>query len=206
MAKKEKGMEVFQLVKESIINPIESSENITKKFNTTQKTLILTLIMSAVMMVVHLITAMVSAVLVPKCDFWTGTCKTVVDFNQLGKVDYVNEIFRYFLLFTVFIAAIVVIYYVLALVFKKSIEFMDVLRLVLLALVPFIASTMIVGPLLGLIYSPLYLFILFAGSLYSFAIISINIEDKLKFKNKTNFIFYALSAITLIYVLQYYLF
>lgn len=192
--------------KNTLINPVHNMDNNVSKIGDAKNTCILAGIFSLAMMVLNLLTMMLSSIFTRKCDFWTGKCKTKIDFGALGNLDYVELVFKYLFMFALFAFGVAVIYYVVGLVLKKNANYIKILKITLIAMIPSILANLLVGPILGLIWNDLRLFINVLGTIYTLFILTFSLKNELKINSTDELIVYSVVSVTILYIMKYYVF
>ncbi|MEG0826436.1 MAG: YIP1 family protein [Bacilli bacterium] len=197
---------LLKIVKNTVINPIENMDENIKVLDSSKKTLIFALIMSGIMTVLNLLNVMISAMFVRKCDFWTGKCKTKFIFGGLDNLDYAELIFKYLFMYALFAFGIALVYYIGALIIKKNANYIKLLAITLVAIIPNIIASMIIGPIVGSIYGPMNSFISIAGTIYSILILTFSLKNELKIGDIDKLTIYNIIVIMILHILHYYIF
>ncbi len=206
MKKEKTKKNLFKFIKNCIINPIENMDNNTKDLDTPKKAIIFASILSIVMMILNLLTTILTSIFVRSCDFWTGKCKTRVIFENIGNLDYFNLIVKYLFMYAIFAFGVALVYYIIALIYKKNSNYFKVLSITLVAFIPNIVLDMILGPILGIVYGPLSTFASVAGNVYTIFILLFSLKNELKLNDTDKLIAYSLVCVVLLYMLKFYIF
>lgn len=197
---------IFSFMKNAFLKPVEKMEDNLKQIKDPKETFIFAGIVALLITVLNLLMTMLNSLFVKSCDFWTGKCKTKFTFSGLDNLDYGTLIFKYFLITAGFVLGAALIYYIVALVIKKNSNYVKILGMSLIALLPNIALSYIVGPILGIAYSPLNLFANMAGMIYTAFIMLFVLKEELKMNDIDKLVVYNLISVTLVYALKYFIF
>ena len=196
----------FKYILFALLKPFESFKEEETKLCNTKVSLVFSLIISVLMMLVALFKNIITTVFSKTLDYSTFNYKTNVDFSRLKDLDWISLIGKNLLIFIGMIVAIAFIYYIVSLIFKKSVNFIKVLSISSTSLIPYIVFGMVMSPLIGLIWKPLSVIMTVIGIVYSFLIL-VNLMNKdLTFDNEDKKIYFHLICLAIIGSAGYYLY
>ena len=196
----------FKYILFALLKPFESFKEEETKLCNTKVSLVFSLIISVLMMLVALFKNIITTVFSKTLDYSTFNYKTNVDFSRLKDLDWISLIGKNLLIFIGMIVAIAFIYYIVRLIFKKSVNFIKVLSISSTSLIPYIVFGMVMSPLIGLIWKPLSVIMTVIGIVYSFLIL-VNLMNKdLTFDNEDKKIYFHLICLAIIGSAGYYLY
>lgn len=159
-----------------LVKPFKCFKEEEEKLSYLKNSLILSAIVAGAMTILNLITAMITTVIYKEYSLFSSGYKTTIKFSRLSNLHYGELIFKNLLIYAVIIAAIALVYYLAALVFKKQVNFVKLLAVAASSLIPIVATSMIVSPILGLLWEPLAVIVSALGVIYS-VLILINLMD-----------------------------
>lgn len=171
----------------------------------TKNSLIISGGMAVIMMLINLITSMINAIFAKTFDYSTFSYKTKVDFGRLGDLDYGSLIFKNLLIYAGIIAAVAVVYFLFAMLFKKKANYIKLLSSTAISLLPTVIGSMFIAPILGKIWSPLAVVVSVASITYTIAILITLINDQVKLEDKNCAIYYHALSITVLLTAGYYI-
>lgn len=168
----------------AILKPFQAFSEEEEKLNDLKTSAILSGIVAGIMMLVTFIKTVISSIVVKTYDFSTASYKTKLVFENLKKLDYIDLIGKNLLIFAGIILGIAVIYYLAGLVMKKNIVFQKMLSISATAMLPFVALSLIVSPLLGLIWHYLEAIAFIIGIIYSVVILVTLMKKQISFEKE----------------------
>lgn len=189
-----------------LLKPFKSFKKEEKKLCNTKTSLIFSSIVAFLMMLVTLLKSMISVIFTKTIDYSTFKYKTSIDFSRLKDLDWLSLIGKNLLIFAGVIVAIALVYYIVSLIFKKSTNFIKLLSISATSLIPYIALGMIVSPLIGKIWTPLSIFAMIIGAVYSLLIFVNLINDNLTFDSIDLKIYFHLICLSILGSAGYYLY
>lgn len=204
-AKSKKPMNYIKFIIAFLIAPFKSFKDNEETLADTKTSLIISGGMSVIMMLITLFTSMINAIFAKTFDYSTFSYKTKVDFGRLGDLDYVSLIFKNLLIYACIIAAIALVYFLIAMIFKKKANYIKLLSSTAISMLPVVIGSMLVGPILGKIWSPLGLVVSIASIIYTIAILVTLINDQVTLEDKNYRIYYHGLSITILLVAGYYI-
>ncbi len=204
-AKSKKPMNYIKFIIAFLIAPFKSFKDNEETLADTKTSLIISGGMSVIMMLITLFTSMINAIFAKTFDYSTFSYKTKVDFGRLGDLDYVSLIFKNLLIYACIIAAIALVYFLIAMIFKKKANYIKLLSSTAISMLPVVIGSMLVGPILGKIWSPLGLVVSIASIIYAIGILVTLINDQVTLEDKNYRIYYHGLSITILLVAGYYI-
>ena len=204
-AKSKKPMNYIKFIIAFLIAPFKSFKDNEETLADTKTSLIISGGMSVIMMLITLFTSMINAIFAKTFDYSTFSYKTKVDFGRLGDLDYVSLIFKNLLIYACIIAAIALVYFLIAMIFKKKANYIKLLSTTAISMLPVVIGSMLVGPILGKIWSPLGLVVSIASIIYAIGILVTLINDQVTLEDKNYRIYYHGLSITILLVAGYYI-
>lgn len=155
-----------------------------------------------------LIQSMLRVVMEKSYDWSTGKTGTKWVWENLKELDYVQLVGKNLLLYLGIIAAISGIFYLASLVVKKELNFSKLLACASSAVVPLLSCSLLLSPLVSLVYQPLGMVVLVIGSIDTVVILyeAMNQELKLEGDKKIyfNLICFSIIALGLSYLYSKY--
>lgn len=143
----------FAYLKDVFVSPAKTTKKALKKVKTTQDAFMLSLFVTLTALVINLVVNMVSCIFVKQYSFLEGT-KLVVDFAQIGKLDYISLIFKAFAFIAVIILGIASVYYIATLVLKKEVPYRKFLIVSTNAFIPMAFVPLLICPIVSIISVP----------------------------------------------------
>lgn len=199
-------LNIIKYIISFVIKPFETYKNEEDKLTNTKTSLILCGIVAGAMMIINLLTSMISTIFVKHFDYSTLEYKTKLDFAGLNDLDYLGLIGKNLLIYICIIVAIAVVYYLASLVVKKSTNFIKILSISAISLIPYVVMGMLVSPILGKIWVPLSIVAAVVGIVYSIIIFVMLISDNIKFDKKDLSAYFHLACMTILGTVGYYAF
>lgn len=188
----------------TLIKPFDTFKKNEKNLKEPKNSFILAAIIAGVMMIINFIKSMISAIFVKKLDYSTWEYKTELDFSQLKDLDYLQLIGKNLLIYLAIIFVIAIIYYVSAVVAKKSPSFVKLVSVSATSFIPYIVVGMILSPILGKLWTELGVISGIMAIIYSIVIFAHLVSDEVSFDNKNYGIYYHLVAISLLLIIVYF--
>ena len=166
-----------------LLKPFQAFKEEESKFNDIKVAGIFSGIVAALMMACGLLSSMISAMFVKTLDPSTFKFKTTFSFDGLKNLDYVSLIFKNLLIYAVIILIIAGVYYIGTLILKKTVSFSKLLAGTASSIVPCTLLSMLVAPILGKIWTPLSIIVLYVGFVYSIIIFVSLMNDLIGFES-----------------------
>lgn len=200
---KETVMGCLSLILAVILKPVTALKNKIKDYSDFKSAGILVLFVALAEMIVNLLEAMISVIFVKKVNFFSGETKFEVSFEGLKNLDYFQLIVKNVFWILVVVAAVAGIYYIVAMVMKKNVNFFKLAAITAVSFVPVFAAAF-VGIIVAYIYAPLSSFIVFAAFIYSFLIFINAIDSEVEFKDVDFKVYFHTICLTVIFIIAYY--
>ena len=151
-----------------LIKPFQCFKEEESKLNNGKTSIILTLIVTVFMTLSNLIQTILSTVRVASYS-WTGYTYSW-QWDNLKNIKWFEVIGKNFLIYAGIILAITIVFYLGSLVVKKQLSFIKSLSISATSVIPTICGSMILSPILGMIWSPLSMVFTIIGLVYSLII------------------------------------
>ena len=193
--------EGFFIILAMLLKPFTAFKQESNKFNSFKNSAILALIISLVATVVSLVKTMFSAVRVT--SYWSSETKWV--WENLKEINYIKTIGTNFLIYIGIIAAIACVYYIASLVVKKQINFSKLLGIAACAVAPMVICSLIISPLLTMIYAPLGMGVTVVGGVYTVLITYELINNEIQLEGNTK-LYFNLICMSILAIAGYYLY
>lgn len=184
-----------------ILKPFTAFKEEIEKFSSLKNSIIMSLIMSVLATLVVLIQTMFNAV--REVSYFSSD--TTWNFDNLKDLDYVQIIGRNFLVYLGIIVAIATIYYIASLIAKKQTNFSKLLGISATSISPFILCSLIISPLVSLIYAPLSIIISIIGGVYTIVIIYEMMNSEIALEGNAKF-YLNLICLSLLAISVYFLY
>lgn len=197
-------MGYFFIILSVIIKPFKAFKEELNKFNSFKNSAILSLIVSGVATLINLITTMFNTVRTKNFDWSTGNYKTIWIWENLKELNYLELIGKNFLIYLGIILGIAIVYYVASLIVKKQTNFSKLLGISALSITPMLICSLILSPLLSLIWSELAMPIILVGMVYTIIILYETVNSELLLEGNAKYYFnlicFSIFGITLYYL------
>lgn len=194
---------IFKYLVNVCTKPLTATKTVLKKVTTIENAGILSAIVIGIMVVVNLFVKMISCIFVKQFSFGNGY-KTVIDFGQIAKLDFINLIFQNILIYALIILLIAVTYYIAGLVVKKEMKFTKLLIISTNSLVPVALITIIGVPIINIFSVQLAAILSILGILYSVIILVKNINTQIEFKDANKEVYFHVICLGIIIALAYF--
>lgn len=198
-------MEYFFIILAVIMKPFTSFKEELNKFNPFKNSAILSLIVSGTATIVNLITSMLTVVRVKSFNWSSGGYTTTWTWENLKNLDYVKIIGKNFLIYIGIIVAIACVYYIASLIVKKQINFSRLLGISALAVAPMILCTLVLSPLLSIIYAGLGMGVTIVGVVYTLLLLYEGMNSEIVLEGNAKY-YLNLICLSILGVAAYYLF
>lgn len=190
----------FLIIISTILKPFTAFKEELKKLNEFKNSAFLSLIVSGVFTIINFIVTAYNTVKVTQYDFILGKEKTNFVFENLKKLDFLQLIGKNFLIYLGVIAVIAVIYYIAGLIAKKQPTFSRLLGISAIATTPVMICSLILSPLISLIWADLAIPVIIIGAAYSIILLYEGMNSEISLdgnaKYYLNFICLAILAIS----------
>jgi len=196
---------LLEIIKDSILKPVNSVEENAASFKDAKMTFIFAGIITVLVTISNLLATMLSTIFSKQYDFWTQKYNWAISFSNLDSLDYFDLILVHFIQYALVILGVAGVYYLATLILKKSISYVKTLGIVSLAVIPNIILSFC-GSILGIIWSPLGLFIGSAAVAYTILILTFSLKNILKINDVDKLVFYNVVIIAVLKILEYVVF
>lgn len=153
-----------------LLTPIQYFKNEEEKLNDSKTSFMLSLIITLVMTVSSLIQAVIATVRVASYS-WSKGYTYSWKWENLKDMKWIELIGKNFLIYAGIIIAIATVFYIASRIIKKNLNFIKTLSISATSVIPATIGTMILAPIMGIIWSPLGIVFMMAGLIYSFVIL-----------------------------------
>ena len=164
-------MGYFILMLAVILKPFTTFKEELNKLSSFKNSAILSLIVSGIATIINLFTTMWNAVRVK--DFSWGSTDTTTKWvwENLKELKYIEIIGKNFIIYLGIILVIAAVYYITSLIMKKQPNFSKLLGISVLSVVPVLICSLVLSPLLGMIWIKLSMPVTIIGAVYSVLLI-----------------------------------
>lgn len=197
-------MGYFFMIIAIILKPFTSLKEELNKFNGFKNSAVLSLIVSGTATIINLLSTMWSAVRVKEFSWTTGNYTTSWVWDNLKNIKYVEVIGKNFLIYLGAIVAIALVYYLGSLIVKKQTNFSRLLGISALAVTPLLICSLILSPLLSLIWAELAMPIIVIGAIYTIVIIYEGINSEILLEGNAKY-YFNLVCLSILGIAAYYL-
>lgn len=180
----------------SFLKPFDTYKNNESALGDFKNSSILALIVVGIMTVISLLSTMLSAV--RHKSYFSG--KVTWNWDNLGDVEYFKTIGLDLLIYAGIIAAIAGVYYLASLVIKKNAKFSNLIGVATTAVVPFAICSLLISPILSMIYSPLGVAATIVGFVYAFVTLIELVNEIVIIDNKNTRIYYHLVCLSTVII------
>ena len=170
------------------VKPFSSMKEEVSKYSVLKNSIFLSLIVSVIAVLISLVRTMIQAVVVTNYSIFGGSETTWV-WENLKNVKYFEVIGKNLLLYLGIIVGIAAVYYIASTLLKKQSDFSRLLAMSALGVVPVYVGTLVLAPILSLMYAPLGMAITLINGLYTFLVLYEAINEEIPLEKKKNFIF-----------------
>ena len=185
------------------LKPVNAMKSKIKDYSDFKSAGILVLFVSLAKMIINLLRTMISVIFVKQRNFFSGETKFEVSFENLKDLNYFDLIVKNVFWSIVVIAAVAGIYYIVAMIMKKNVNYFKMVAITSVSFVPvFVAG--FVGIIVAYIYAPLSVFLIFASFIYSFLIFINAIDSEVEFKDADYKVYFHAICLTVIFIVAYY--
>ncbi len=196
------GQEYLGLLAGIFVKPAQVIKSSVPKFDDFKNSAILGVIVVVIATIASLIQSMATIVVEKRYTLFEGV-KTTIEWENLKDLDYFDVIFKNLLLYIGIILAIAVVYYGVSLLFKKKVSFPKFVGIASLAMIPMVAGSLILGPLLGMLYAPLNPILSLIGIVYSLFLLYEMMSQEVSLEGNAKFYFHML-CMTILLIVGYF--
>lgn len=184
-----------------ILKPYTTFKEELDNYDDFKNSAILSLIISIGATLISLITTMISAVKVN--SYFSEKTKWV--WENLKDIDYIQFIGKNILIYLGIIFSIAVVYYIASLIVKKQVNFSRLLGISALAITPMLICTLILTPLLTLVWAEISLPITIVGGIYTIILLYEGMNNEIKLEGNLK-CYFNLICFSVLMISAYYLF
>lgn len=154
-----------------ILKPFTTFKEELKKFSSFKNSAIITALVSGLVAIIRLVVSMISAVVVKNYDWSSASYKTTFVWDNLKNISYFKILGRSFLIFLGIIIVVAAVYYIASLIAKKQTSFSRLLGVSALSMVPVVVCSLVLSPILSLIWDKLTVPVILIGVVYTLIIL-----------------------------------
>lgn len=198
-------MGYFFIILAVILKPFTAFKEELNKFNGFKNSAILSLVVSGVATLVNLITSMLNIVREKSFDWSSGGYKTTWTWENLKELDYIEVIGKNFLIYLGVIVAIAAVYYIASLIVKKQTNFSRLLGISALAVAPMLICSLILSPLLSMIWAELAMPITLIGAVYTIILLYEGMNSEVLIEGNAKY-YFNLVCLSILGIAAYYLY
>ena len=188
-----------------ILKPFTAFKEELKKFDVFKNSMIMSLIVSGVSTLINLITTMLNAIIVKSYSWSSGKYTTTLVWENLKDLNYVEIIFKNFLIYLGVIFAIAVVYYLASLVVKKQTNFARLLGISSLVVTPVLICSLLLAPILSLIWAELAMPVIIIGLIYTIILLYENMNNEILLEGNVKY-YFNLVCLSILAVVIYFLY
>ena len=198
-------MGYFFIILAVILKPFTAFKEELSKFNGFKNSIILSVIVSGVATIANLVMSMLNSVMVKSFDWSSGSYTTTWTWENLKNIDYLEVIGKNFLIYLGVIVAIATVYYIASLIVKKQTNFARLLGISAMAVMPMIICSLILSPLLSLIWDELAIPITLIGVVYTVVLIYEGINSEISLNGNAKY-YFNLVCLSILGIAAFYLY
>ncbi len=197
-------IEYFKTLFAVILKPFTTFKNEISKFDNFKNSAILSIIIAIFSTVVSLLNTMYNTVRVTTGG-WFSEEKTEWVWENLKEIEYVKVIGMNLLTFLGIILAIAVVYYIASLLVKKNTNFSRLLGIAAISVVPMFICSLVLSPLLMMLYEPLGMAITIVGSIYTLIMIYETMNNEILLEGNAKY-YFNLICLSILLLAGYYIY
>lgn len=188
-------LDYFKYIISAFLKPFDTFKNNENSMNDIKNVSILAVITVGIMTVINLLSTMISAV--RRVSIFSGV---TWNWSNLKDVEYFKVIGLDLLIYAGIIAGIAGVYYLASLVIKKEAKFAKLLGAVTTATIPLTVCSLLLSPLLSMLYAPLGIAAAIVGGIYCVVTLFELINDIVVIENKNSRIYYHLICLSVVVI------
>lgn len=188
-------IDYFKYIISAFLKPFDTFKNNENSMNDIKNVSILAVITVGIMTVINLLSTMISAV--RRVSLFSGV---TWNWSNLKDVEYFKVIGLDLLIYAGIIAGIAGVYYFASLVIKKEAKFAKLLGAVTTAAIPLTVCSLLLSPLLSMLYAPLGIAAAIVGGIYCVVTLFELINDIVVIENKNSRIYYHLICLSVVVI------
>lgn len=196
---------IIKTILASIIKPISNIKNNNNILSSISNSFILLGIVSVMTMVINLVVTVLKTLFTKSQACFMGYCygEELSIAEKFKSIAWWPLIWQYVVIPAGIILLITCVYYIVSLIFKKTLNFPKLLGITTLSIVPALIVYVLISPIIGLMWAPGSIILIISGMLYSMSILFINLDKELNFENKDKFILFNLISVFVIILIVY---
>ena len=173
----------------TILKPATTLKDKISKFATFKCSFIFASFVSLIATLINLITAMFTSIVVKSYNWNLNDYETTWVWSNLKNVQYLEIILKSFLIYLGVIFVITVIYYLASLIKKKEVSFPKLLGISTLSLIPLLICSLVISPLIALVWEELGVLIVLAGFICTLVLLYENMNNEIALKGNIKYYF-----------------
>lgn len=192
-------MDYYFIILAVILKPFTAFKEELSKFSEFKNSAILSLVVAGTATIVNLLISMLNAVRVT--SYWSD--EVTWAWENLKELDYLQVIGKNFLIYLGAIAIIAAIYYIVSLIMKKQLNFSRLLGISTISVVPILVCTLMLSPLLGMIWTQLSLPVTLIGAVYTIVLLYEGMNNEIVLEGNMKYYFNLICLSILLLVIYY---
>lgn len=187
------GKGMLKTILMSMIRPASNFKESEAELTSTSNSAILAGVISVMVMIINLIVKVCTTLFTKS----TQTCimgycygEELTFTEKLKTIEWWPLIWQNVVIPASLIFLIASIYFIVALIFKKDTKYGKILGITSLSLVPALLTTVLISPVLGLMWTPLSIIVSGAAYLYSITILTILVYKEFNFEDDDKFLIF----------------
>lgn len=198
-------MGYFFIILAAILKPFTAFKEELNKFNNFKNSAMMSLVVSGVGTLINLITTMLNSVMVKSYDWSSGGYKTTWTWDNLKEIKYLEVVGKNFLIYLGVIIAIAAVYYIASLIVKKQTNFSRLLGIAAIAVAPMLVCSLVLSPLLALIWTKLAMPITLIGTIYTVVLVYEGMNNEVLVEGNAKY-YFNLVCLSILGIAAYYLY
>lgn len=198
-------MGYFFIILAVILKPFTAFKEELNKFNNFKNSAMMSLVVSGVGTLINLITTMLNSVMVKSYDWSSGGYKTTWTWDNLKEIKYLEVVGKNFLIYLGVIIAIAAVYYIASLIVKKQTNFSRLLGIAAIAVAPMLVCSLVLSPLLALIWTKLAMPITLIGAIYTVVLVYEGMNNEVLVEGNAKY-YFNLVCLSILGIAAYYLY
>lgn len=198
-------MGYFFIILAVILKPFTAFKEEINKFNSFKNSAIMSLIVSGAATLINLITKMLNVVMVKSYSWSSGGYKTTWTWENLKEIKYLEVAGKNFLIYLGVIVAIAVVYYIASLIIKKQTDFSRLIGISAIAVAPMLVCSLVLSPLISLIWAELAMPITLIGAVYTIVLIYEGMNNEVLVEGNAKY-YFNLVCLSILGIAAYYLY
>jgi len=202
------SLNYIQFVIAVLLKPITTMKKEVNKFEDVKNTLIFAGLVAGITTIVNLIKIIFNTVYTPAFAGFMGfgERKAEWDWSDLSNLKWGEAIFKNLIIFVGVLVAITLVYFLAGLILKKQTNFLRLLGIASVAVIPAALCMFIISPLLGMIYSPLGFGASIIGGIYTLLLLIDSVNRELSLEDNDMKLFVNIGCLSILVIAGYYAF